>query len=324
MRFVFAVLLSFAALCARAGEPVHAMDAYDHVQQMRKEAGEMAKGGKPEDVRRAIAHLQAAIDYLSRQDIAELGDGNLFLRFRNHDVRMDLAEAYAELGEDDKALDMLDAMQTYVLLPSLAERMKGMPEFKHLAGDRRFEAWLARAEAASRLWSVPAMATPYRERLTVEERLAGLTLFWSEARQNFVYFDHVPRLAWDQVYMDYVPKVMAAQTTADYYRVMMQLAPLLQDAHTNIYPPKELQDAFYSRPPIRTRLMQDRVIVTEVMSVSLAQRIHAGDEIVEIDGVPVRRYAEERVRPFASSSTPQDLDVRMYSYQLLGGDKAHR
>ena len=50
--------------------------------------------------------------------------------------------------------------------------------------------------------------------------------------------------------------------------------------------------------------------------------MHPGDEIVAIDGVPVRRYAEERVVPFVSSSTPQDRNVRTFGYQLLLGDAA--
>jgi carboxyl-terminal processing protease len=40
---------------------------------------------------------------------------------------------------------------------------------------------------------------------------------------------------------------------------------------------------------------------------------------VEIDGIPVKRYAAERVAPYASSSTEQDRNVRTYSYQLLSG-----
>lgn len=59
---------------------------------------------------------------------------------------------------------------------------------------------------------------------------------------------------------------MAANTTREYYDVMMQLAPLLQDGHTNIYPPDELIGKFYARPPIRTMLVEDKVIVTEVGS----------------------------------------------------------
>jgi len=46
-----------------------------------------------------------------------------------------------------------------------------------------------------------------------------------------------------------------------------------------------------------------------------------GDEIVEVDGTPVRAYAETYIDPYISSSTPQDRLVRQYSYQLLHGDE---
>jgi C-terminal processing protease CtpA/Prc len=48
--------------------------------------------------------------------------------------------------------------------------------------------------------------------------------------------------------------------------------------------------------------------------------VQVGDEIVSIDGQPVRSYAEARIAPYQSSSTPQDLAVRSYSYGLLSGD----
>ena len=58
--------------------------------------------------------------------------------------------------------------------------------------------------------------------------------------------------------MDYLSKVIAAPTTRDYYRVMMQLAPLLQDGHTNVYAPDALAGEFYSRPPLRTALVEGK------------------------------------------------------------------
>lgn len=103
---------------------------------------------------------------------------------------------------------------------------------------------LPRRSGAARLWQEPAGKVPYQPTLTVEQRIAGLTAFWSEARANFVYFDHVPDLDWNQTYLDFVPKVMAAQSTRDFYAVMMRLAALLNDAHTSIYPPAQLQDHF--------------------------------------------------------------------------------
>jgi len=70
---------------------------------------------------------------------------------------------------------------------------------------------------------------------------------------------------------------------------------------------------------VRTRLVEDRVLVVRVDDPALG--IAIGDEVLEIDGVPVRRYAEERVRPFLSASTPQDLDVRTYERFLLAGSE---
>ncbi|WP_168167461.1 S41 family peptidase [Duganella sp. HH105] len=170
-----------------------------------------------------------------------------------------------------------------------------------------------------RLYKVPAIATPYKPVLTTEEKVAGLSLFWAEARSSFVHFDHVPDLAWDQVYMDYLAKVIAAPTTRDYYRVMMQLAPLLQDGHTNIYAPKELQAELYARPPLRTVLVEDKVLIERVGNPALQARLQPGEEIVAVDGEPVLQYGRQHIEPFVSASTPQDRALRTYSYQLLMG-----
>ncbi len=45
--------------------------------------------------------------------------------------------------------------------------------------------------------------------------------------------------------------------------------------------------------------------------------IKVGVEVLEIDGLPVRQYAAERVMPYQSSSTKQDLDYRTYESSLL-------
>ncbi len=169
------------------------------------------------------------------------------------------------------------------------------------------------------LYKAPGFAAPYKPVLTVEEKVAGLSLFWAQARSSFVHFDHVPELAWDQVYMDYLTKVIAAPTTRDYYRVMMQLAALLQDGHTNIYPPEALAGELYARPPLRTVLLEDKVLVERIGNPSLHGRLRVGEEVVAIDGEPALQYGRQHVAPFVSASTPQDRALRTYSYQLLMG-----
>jgi carboxyl-terminal processing protease len=178
----------------------------------------------------------------------------------------------------------------------------------------------AQLQAGSRWTDAPSLATPFRASLPVEERIAGLSRIWAVARDAFVWFDHVPELDWDRAYLETIPKVIAAPDTATYYRELMRFVALLHDGHSNVYPPKELENDFYSRPGLLTARIDGRVIVTRIYDHGLmTQGLRVGDEILAIDGVDVTQYAEERVVPYESSSTPQDRDVRAYSYALLAG-----
>jgi carboxyl-terminal processing protease len=321
--------LALAASLATAADPtpLRAMDAYDHAQSLRDQARAKLKAepstaeglATAEDLGAAAALLREALDYLATPQVRELGEGNLFLYARRQDVLRDYAAVLARQGKKGDALRALELMQQEAWLGPPGRYTK-MREFESLKDEPRFKRLEATVEASERLWKIPAIATPFKATLSVEERIAGLGVFWSEARRGFVYFDHVPDLQWDRVYLEFIDRVMKAETTEEYYRVMMQLAPLLKDGHTNIYPPKELRTKFYSSLPIRTERIGGKVYVTEVHSASLGARIQRGDEIVAIDGVPVERYGRESVDPFVSSSTPQDRELRTYTYQLLAGD----
>ena len=120
--------------------------------------------------------------------------------------------------------------------------------------------------------------------------------------------------------MEYLPQVIAAPTTADYYRVMMRFAATLHDGHTEIWTPQELGDSLHGMPLLRTQLIEDKVLVTEIHDPALTEQgIHAGTEVVSIDGQPVREYAANHVAPYASGSTPQDRSSRTYGYMLMQG-----
>ena len=313
--------IASTGIAAAETQPLRAMDAYEHAQALRHEADAKVdeKHPTPEGLEAAAALLREALDYLATPQVRELGTGNVFLWGRRQDVLRDYAGVLALQGKKDEALAALEAMQQEAWYPPLGPAFFG-PQFDSLRGDPRFKRMEATSAAVARLWKVPAIATPYQAEIPVEQRIAGLSLFWSEARTSFAYFDHVADLHWDQVYLDFLPRVMAVKTTEEYYRVLMQLAPLLKDGHTNIYPPKELQPKLYSRPPLRTERIAGKVYVADVYSEALAARVKRGEQLVAIDGVPVERYADQSVAPFVSSSTPQDRELRTYTYQLLAGD----
>ena len=71
---------------------------------------------------------------------------------------------------------------------------------------------------------------------------------------------------------------------------------------------------------MRIARIEERAFVSRVFLPSLeSEGIRRGVEILAIDGVPVKTYAETRIAPYESASTPQDRAARTYEYHLLAG-----
>lgn len=323
---VFPIAFALCAVCAAAlGKGTTALESeYSHIQDLNNAGSAVvyAKSPTPAQLHKAIAGLersQAQIAVL-RKRLAIGSQIAGHARDRHQDNLRYRADAWARLGDTKKALNCLEK---WAAGPVGDWGRHWLATDKYLAGlrsERRFKALVARLDDVASRWNADAVATP-SEHLSEAQRVAGLSLFWSEARYNFAYFDHVPKLDWNQTYLDFLPKVIAAKNLHDYYDVLMRLAPLLKDSHTNIYPPKSIQDQFYARPGVRTALVQDRVVATGIDDPRITKEgLHAGDEILSIDGEEVHQYAREHVEPYMSSSTPQDLAVRVYTYHLLMGD----
>lgn len=193
-----------------------------------------------------------------------------------------------------------------------------------LHADARWSGLLARMHARSALeaalWDSPAFRTAYRDQLPEDERIAGLSRFWSEVKFGFADPDRLAALDWDALYLQYLPRVRAAASTAGYYRVLMELCARLQDGHTNVYPPGAVIEATLARPLLRTRLIEGRVLVTGVYDPNLqAGGLLPGTEIVAVDGQPVKAYAQASLAPWQCASTPQDLENRIYTFSFLAG-----
>jgi C-terminal processing protease CtpA/Prc len=196
-------------------------------------------------------------------------------------------------------------------------------DLSSLHDDPAFQATLSLLSQRTAFWyDDPAIASPYKPVLTEDEKIAGLSKFWSEARFNFPFFSRLPDLNWDREYMDYLPQVRAAQTTADYYRVLMRFAATLRDGHTNIYLPGKLS-SLYGNVAFDTQRIEDKVLVTHIYDPELlTQGVRVGSEIVSIDDQPVREYAESIVAPYVNGFTAQDRNNRLYGNELLKGPVA--
>jgi carboxyl-terminal processing protease len=148
-----------------------------------------------------------------------------------------------------------------------------------------------------------------------ENKIFGLSKLWSEVKFNFVNFDLVD-INWDKTYQEYIPKVLATNTTYDYYQELTKMMALLQDGHSNVY----YNSPDYGRPPLRTKLIENKVLVTNIYNDTLiSKNITVGDEILEINNINTLEYGKKNIMPYQSASTSQDLDNRTFHYGLFNG-----
>lgn len=297
---------------------------YDHISDLRDQGYELVhpdKGGHA-DLAKSETVLQEAIAQANKflsskgmtQELWAEADS------RRSESLIFLAEIYALKGDKNAALNSLEAMQSSGLYVSHEKMLEQSVDLKSLHDEPRFKALMARYKQMEDRWNASAI-NAQTNNLDEAHRIAGLSLFWSEARYNFAHFDSVPDLDWNQAYLDYLPRVIAAKTTHDYYDVMMQFASLLHDGHTHVVPPQAMIDEFWAAPPISTSLIEGKVIVTALRSpAARASGLHLGDEIVSVDGQDVHTYASTRVNQYVDSSSPQYRIFRMYGSQLLAGD----
>ncbi|GAB3750385.1 S41 family peptidase [Lysobacter olei] len=279
----------------------------------------IAEGADPQQLVQRATEAYNAKDYGASADafIAALavvgGDPVLYYN---------AACASALAGRTEAAIDLLQKATAAGHTNVAAIRADA--DLASLRTDPRFETLLAAAERADkqrkRMWSNPAFATPYQPVLDEDQRVAGLSRLWSEAKFNFASFDLVPDLDWDALYIATLPEVRAATSTQAYYRVLKRFVAQLRDGHSSIRLPDPVADQLEAQPGVRTALVEGRVFVDALLDPALAATgLARGMEIMAIEGQPVQAWAKAHIAPYQPASTPQDLAARTYERALLSG-----
>jgi C-terminal processing protease CtpA/Prc len=159
--------------------------------------------------------------------------------------------------------------------------------------------------------------------LSDAEKIVGLSKCWSEAKYNFVYFDRLT-FDWDSLYQATIPVVLATKNDFEYYRELQRFVATLQDGHTTVsWNRRDLWDNWVTIPVI-TRLIDGKMIVTEVLNDELGQLqgIKRGLEIVKINGIDVHEYVSTNIKPFVFSSTEQWTNLIAYGREATRGKRS--
>ena len=157
--------------------------------------------------------------------------------------------------------------------------------------------------------------------LSNEEKVFGLSKFWQEINYSFIYFNKINSTEWDNLYKEYITEVQNSKNDYEYYRLLQRFCAYLKDGHTNVWMPKEIRDSIFNTNFGEYRLfltnVDGKAIITRVNE-SKKTEIPIGTEVISVNGMHTRKYIDEKVLPYISSSTDyvrQDLSV---SYMLEG------
>src|SRR6476661_6737415 len=135
--------------------------------------------------------------------------------------------------------------------------------------------------------------------LTTEQKIAGLSKCWSEAKYNFANFDLVPTLNWDSLYTSFIPKVAATTSLVDYYRVLQNFYQYLRDGHTSVNLPFRYMKSRNGIVPLEVRWIENKVLVVRNTSDKKEeQRITPGMELTAWNGTPITAYIQKNISPY--------------------------
>lgn len=299
--------------------------AYEYLQGERHKADfVLGNSLKPsmDSLKKAEKILQDALAYYHTDVIQELAKTDKYLLGRETDINFDLSIIKIKKGEFDSAVTLLRKNLTSKDASVYSSWMKSDTIFEKVSKSPELSPLIKKIDADKRIFNGTTIKTPYQSNISEAEKIAGLSKFWSEAKYNFAYFENIPDLDWDKLYLEYIPIVQNTKSTLEYYRVMQRFAASLKDSHTDIWTESnELWNLIGYTPPIRTTLIEDKILITKVLNDSLEKAgMRVGMEIISIDKIPVKDYGKS-IMPFQSSSTEQDLNVRTYTYNLLRGNK---
>jgi carboxyl-terminal processing protease len=234
------------------------------------------------------------------------------------------AVAYARAGNRDLALEAIEKADAagYATIAAFRAEAAFVPyrgDARWMKIDRsiydRYWAWSDRMLGTNRFYDGPALRTDFQEAIPLDERIGGLSKLWAHAKYIGANMDLNPALDWDQAYADHLPLVRNATSTRQYFDVLRSMVALIGDGVTSVYP-RDGNDFGIRFAPLRTERVAGKVIVRQ----SGTPSVEVGAELVAIDGVPVARYAAERIRPLINAATEHQRQALMYGPALLEGE----
>jgi len=156
---------------------------------------------------------------------------------------------------------------------------------------------------------------------SLSDKIYGLSKFWSEVNNNFVYVYKLDKEKWEFAYKKAISNIQKTKNDYEYYRELQKLCAVLNDGHTQVFMPEELEgnlmnstfgDYYFSFSNI-----SGKTIVTSV-SAKHKKEIPIGSMVISVNNIPIEEYQDRFVIPYISTSSEHTRKNTASRNLLLG------
>ncbi len=155
--------------------------------------------------------------------------------------------------------------------------------------------------------------------LSNTDKIYGLSKFWQEVNYNFVYFNNVSKVKWENEYKKLIAEVQETENDYEYYRLLQKYCAFLKDGHTNVYFPKEINEQLtftdFGEYKFHLSNIDGKAVITKI-NLSKKSELPIGTEVLKVNGYTTSYYISEFVKPYISSSTDYVRNNESIKYLL--------
>jgi hypothetical protein len=140
----------------------------------------------------------------------------------------------------------------------------------------------------------------FPNRISKEEKIYYLSLFWSEVKYNFINYDQI-NFNWDSLYQCYLKSVMESKNDYEYFRLLKKFACSLNDAHTAIYNNNQFI-GYLDYAPISLKNIRNKIYIVGYRE-NILKIIDLGAEVMNINDIQTYDYMVDSILPYVPAST---------------------
>ena len=157
--------------------------------------------------------------------------------------------------------------------------------------------------------------------LSKDERLENFDILAEAVDKHFSFFVH-KGIDWQTVIARYRPRVERASTTKEFYHLIYQLIRELKDFHSWLCNYKDVPSLGRFSPQMSTRLIEKKLVVTDVANGSEAYKngLRRSSVIVGIDGLSVEAKIN-KIRPLMLIYSSERCFLEQAYRRILDGEE---